>query len=114
MKESEAFKVLASADRQLLLYELVRTDAPTAEEELARKVAARRHQITPETISEEKVERAHVRLVHEHFPLLLDLDVIKQDGGKVALTDECRDQWLEAAKALEVWPPDEWLESPVS
>lgn len=114
MRETEAFRVLASADRQLLLHELVCTDEPATEGELSRKVAARRHQISPETISEEKIERAHVRLIHEHLPLLLDLNVIERDGDRVALTDACRDQWLEAAKTLEVWPPDDWLQSPTS
>lgn len=108
MNESAIFRMLASADRQLLLYELERADEPLTEEELARRVAARRHDISPDKVSAEKVERAHIRLVHKHFPLLRGLDVIEQTGDGLALNDECRDEWIEAAKTLEAWPPEEW------
>ena len=111
MKESDTFAMLASADRQLVLYELERADGPTTEEELACKVAARRHDISPEKISAEKIKRAHVRLVHNHFPLLLGLDVIEQSGDGLVLNDDCRDQWIEAARILEAWPPEEWTRS---
>lgn len=74
MKETEVIKALASADCQVLLNELIHTDGRATEEDLARRVAAERHQIPPETISEEQAERAHVRLVHFHLPLLLELE----------------------------------------
>lgn len=107
--------MLASVDRQLLLHELLRTDGKATEEELSRQVAARRHQLAPEKISEEKVERARVRLVHVHLPLLLDLGIIDRDDGAVSLTDDERtDQLLEAAEVLEEWPPDELLQHPPS
>lgn len=109
MKESDTFRMLASVDRQLVLYELERADGPTTEEELACKVAARRHDISPEKTSDEEIERAHTRLVHNHIPLLLDLNVIEQNGDRVVLNDECRDQWLEAARTLDAWPPIEWV-----
>lgn len=113
MKETEAFRALGSADRQVLLHELVTTDGKTTEEELSRKVAARRHQIPPAKISEKKIERAHVRLVHVHLPLLLDLNIIERDDHKVTLTnDERRDQLLEAAEVIETWPPDDLLQRP--
>lgn len=111
MKESAAYRMLASADRQLLLYELERADGPLTEEELARRVAARRYGISPEKISTDKVERAHVRLVHKHFPLLLGLDVIERSGGGLVLNDERREQWIVAAKTMEAWPPEEWSPS---
>lgn len=114
MKEIAAFRALASADRQFLLHELVRTDGKASEEELSRQVAARRHQLAPETINEETIDRAHLRLVHVHFPLLRDLDIIECDEGTVALTDECRDHLLEAAEMLEEWPPDDRLQHPPS
>ncbi|MFC6826270.1 DUF7344 domain-containing protein [Halopelagius fulvigenes] len=105
MKETEAFRILGSADRQILLHELVRTDGGVAEEELARRVAARRHRISPESLSEEDIERAHVRLVHFHFPLLRELSIIEQNEDEVSLTkSERRDQLLKAASELEGWP----------
>lgn len=110
MRETEVFRVLASADRQLLLHELVSTGEKATVEELSRRVAARRHQISSEKISEDKVECAHLRLVHVHLPMLLDLNVIEQDEDTVALTDECKAPLLEAAEVLEEWPPDDLLQ----
>lgn len=110
MDETEVIRVLASADRQLLLHELVRMDGKTTEEELSRRVAAGRHQISLETVSEEKIDCAHFRLTHVHLPLLLDLNIIEWNEGKLALTDdEHRNQLLETAEALEAWPPDNRL-----
>lgn len=115
MEETEAFKVLGSADRQLLLYELIHSDRGENEEKLARRVAAYRHRSPPESISNEQVERAHIRLVHVHLPLLRRLGVIEQDGDEVTLTDDgCRDQLLDAATELEGWPPDDLLRLPFS
>lgn len=110
MNESEAFKLLASVDRQLLLHELVRTDGSVTEEELSLRVAARRHQLSFADISEKQVERAHLRLIHEHLPLLLDTNVVEWDEGTVVLTGECTGQLLDAAEALESWPPDDRLQ----
>lgn len=114
MKEAEVFKVLASADRQIMLHELSRIDDKVTEEELSRRIAARRHEISPEAICEEKTKRAHIRLVHQHLPLLLDLNVIKRDGDKVTLTDGGQDQCIEAAKTIDAWPPDEGRQSSTS
>lgn len=108
MKETEAFRALGSADRQILLYELVCADEVVTEEELARQVAARRHQIPPRSVDEEKIERAYIRLVHLHFPLLRELNIIEQDGGTVDLIEGTqRAQLLEAARELEEWPSDD-------
>lgn len=108
MEETKAIRALASADRQLLLNELIHTDGRVTEEELARRVAAGRHQIPPENISEEQAERAHIRLVHFHLPLLLDLDIIEWDNGEVTFAhDMCRDDLLDASELLEEWPPDD-------
>ncbi|RDI73015.1 hypothetical protein DWB78_04870 [Halopelagius longus] len=105
MKETEAFRVLGSADRQILLHELVRADEGMAEEELARRVAARRHRTSPDSLGEEDIERAHIRLAHFHFPLLRDLRIIEQNEDEVCLTEsERRDQLLEAAAELDEWP----------
>lgn len=115
MKETEAFRALGSADRQILLYELVRRDGEVVEEELAREIAAHRHRIAPESISEEKINRAHMRLVHTHLPMLRELNLIEQDGSEVSLTDgEPKDQLLEVASEFGEWPPGEILERPPS
>lgn len=107
MEEKEAFRALSSADRQILLYVLVTAEEPVATEELSRKVAAGRHQTHPEETSDEKIERALVRLVHVHLPLLADMDIIERDGETVTLDDEtCREQLAESADILDIWPPD--------
>lgn len=114
MDETEVFKILASADRQILLQVLASADETATEKELSRIVAAQRHDISPEAVSEEEIKRARIRLVHKHLPKLLEQNVIEQDGNKVALTDGGRDQWIEAAKTLGGWPPDERVQSSTS
>ena len=87
----------------------------TTIEGISRQVAARRHRIDPERITDEKVERAHIRLVHTHVPQLREaglVDVDCEDGEVVFTDDECVDQLFEAAAELESWPPDELLEHP--
>ena len=88
MDETEAYRMLASADRQLLLHKLVHDDREVTEEDLSRHVAAGRHQIPFQSVSEEELDRAHLRLVHNHFPMLYDLDIIEQSDGMVALADD--------------------------
>ena len=43
MDETEAYRMLVSADRQLLLHKLVHADREVSEEDLSRHVAAGRH-----------------------------------------------------------------------
>lgn len=107
MEEKEAFRALGSADRQILLYVLVTGDDPVTVEDLSRKVAAGRHQTRPEKTSDDKIERALVRLVHVHLPMLADMDIIERDGDTVTLNDDaCREQLIESAELLDIWPPD--------
>lgn len=111
MKETDALQALASADRQILLRELVQTDGGVDETELARKIAADRHNLPPEAVSEEKVERARVRLYHVHLPLLSDLDIVDWEDGTVAFTDdERRDQLLDVASEFGDWSPADQLQ----
>lgn len=115
MKQTEAFRVLASADRQLVLHELLERDGTASIDDLSRQVAARRHRLSSGKIDDAMVERAHVRLVHAHFPHLQarELIDIDWDDEAVALTDEeCVDQLLEAADELDSWPPTDLLERP--
>lgn len=115
MEQTEAFRVLASADRQLVLHELLERDGTVAIDDISRQVAARRHRLSSGKIDDGMVERAHVRLVHAHFPHLQarDLIDIDWDDEAVSLTDEeCVDQLLEAAEELDSWPPTDLLERP--
>ncbi|WIV66526.1 DUF7344 domain-containing protein [Natrialbaceae archaeon AArc-T1-2] len=115
MKKTEAFRVLASADRQLVLHELVERDDGVSVDELSRHVAARRHKITPETVSSSAVERARVRLVHTHLPQLVATDTVDVDWDerRVSLTDdEATAELFEAATELDSWPPDDLLAPP--
>nr|WP_317176181.1 hypothetical protein [Halovivax sp. KZCA124] len=112
MERTEAYRVLTSADRQLVLHELVESNGAVAIDDLSRRVAARRHRISPDQISDTKTQRARVRLVHTHFPLLRDKKVITVDWDtrQVSLTsDENREHLFEAAKVLDSWPPDDFL-----
>lgn len=115
MKQTEAFRLLASADRQLILHELRKKDGESCVEELSERVAARRHRIAPGKISHEEIERAHVRLRHTHLPQLAEKDVISHDTSTktAALHDEASvEQLFEAAEELDCWPPDDLLEHP--
>lgn len=115
MDQLEAFRILASADRQLVLHELVERDGPTRIADLSRQVAARRHLISAERITDSKVERAHIRLVHGPLPQLQEKGVVDVDWeeGEVALTDTSQvDQLFDAAEELDSWPPDDLLERP--
>lgn len=115
MNQREAFHVLASADRQLVLHELLEQDGEASVEELARQVAARRHRIPPATIADRKIERAQVRLVHNHFPRLADRDVVDIDWNErtVTLTEgESVDSLFDAAEEIGNWPPDDLLHRP--
>ncbi len=110
MNRTDAFRVLASADRQLILHELVTADGPLAVETLSRHVAMRRHRLPPETVSDEQIERAQVRLVHQHFPILLERELVTVDWDRneVALADTpALETLLDAATELDQWPPDD-------
>lgn len=76
MNQREAFRILASADRQLVLHELVKRNEAICIEELSRAVAARRHQISLQKISGTEVERAHIRLRHGSLPQLQEKGII--------------------------------------
>lgn len=113
MEDTEVFRALGSADRQILLYELVTTDGPVSEVSLARTVATRRHQLPREAVREPTVHRARIRLVHLHLPLLVELDAVTRDDDGVALTDDaCRERLLEAADVIGARPPDDMLAFP--
>jgi len=117
MNQMEAFRILASADRQLVLYELVERDETLSIEELSQQVAARRHRISPQKISDTKIERAYVRLVHDSLPRLQDTEIINVNwaGSEVSLSSKPEvDQLFDAAEELESWPPDDLLEDPSS
>ncbi|WP_081443533.1 DUF7344 domain-containing protein [Haloterrigena turkmenica] len=115
MDQMEAFRVLASADRQLVLHELVKRDGTTCIKELSREVASRRHQIPSQKISDTKVKRAHIRLVHSSLSLLQEKGIINVnwEENEVSLASKPEvEQLFDAAEELESWPPDDLLEDP--
>lgn len=110
VEPKNAYRVLASADRQHVLHELLQRDGLASVEELSRQVAARRHMTSTEKVTDREVERARVRLVHSHLPMMIDEGVITVDwdAGEVTFTGgEAIDQLFEAAAELDEWPPDE-------
>ncbi|QSW99241.1 DUF7344 domain-containing protein [Haloterrigena alkaliphila] len=112
MEPTDAFRVLASIDRQLVLHELVTDSEPVSIEQLSQRVASRRHGLPLERMTDEQLERAQVRLVHQHFPLLCDrnLLVVDWETREVALTGSPDvDSLFEAAEELEQWPPDDLI-----
>ncbi|SDJ64230.1 DUF7344 domain-containing protein [Natronorubrum texcoconense] len=110
MDQRDAFRVLASADRQFVLHELVDRDGSVSVDELSQAVAARRHRVSTEAVSDAQADRAQVRLVHLHFPQLMDRNIITIDWAddEVSLADtEHVDVLLDAAEELEPWPPSD-------
>ena len=117
MEEPEALRVVASADRQIVLQELSEANSTISVKELSRKVASRRNRTPPSSISDKRVRYAQIRLVHRHLPLLEDRDVIDAAwrDGEVKFTDEeSVEQLFQVADDLQNWPPDDLLEEPTS
>lgn len=114
MDRTEAFEILASADRQLVLHELVARDGTSSVEELSQSVAARRHQLEPEDLDERAVERARFRLTRTHLPKLAERNVIRTDWDEdaVSLDDENAARVFGVSRELECFPPDDVLEHP--
>ncbi len=107
--------MLASVDRQLVLQELLEAEGAVGVDELARRVAARRHRLRPGKVSDDQLSRARVRLVHVHFPMLADhgLVTVDRDEDDVTLPGGAPlDRVLDAGDRLETWPPDDLLAQP--
>ncbi|MFD1563845.1 hypothetical protein ACFR99_09820 [Haloarchaeobius amylolyticus] len=115
MEPVETYRVLASADRQYLLYELRERSGESTITALARRVAVRRHRTTRENLSGAEIDRARIRLVHIHLPKLRDRDLIDVDwsDGTVTFTDDPAVETLfEATAELDDWPPEPHLSTP--
>ncbi|WP_254522533.1 DUF7344 domain-containing protein [Natrinema caseinilyticum] len=109
MDQSDAFRVLASADRQYLFYELVERGGASTVETLARQIAVRRHRTTSENVTDAEIDRTRVRLVHIHLPQLFDRDIVDVDwsDGTIRFTEDAEiDLLLDAAAELKQWPPE--------
>ncbi|WP_049927108.1 DUF7344 domain-containing protein [Halopiger goleimassiliensis] len=109
MERTDAYHVLASADRQHVVHELSTRRSDPELSTLARAVAARRHRIDPESVPDEYVDRARVRLIHTHLPKLDEHGVVsyESDGDRIALEeDDTVERLLEVADELPAWPPD--------
>ncbi|MXV61758.1 hypothetical protein GS429_06695 [Natronorubrum sp. JWXQ-INN-674] len=115
MTQTEAFRLLASADRQLVLHELCEEGGDASISELSERIAARRHRLSPDKISDKQVERARVRLVHAHLPKLSEADIINhdvRDNTVVLNEDESVARLFDAADEIDGWPPTDLLEHP--
>ncbi|SER67925.1 DUF7344 domain-containing protein [Natrinema salaciae] len=115
MESTEAFRVLASADRQYLLHELAEQNGESTVGELSRRVAVRRHRTTCKNVTGAEIDRARVRLVHIHVPQLVErgvIDVDRQNGCVAFTEDENVDLLFEAAEELDEWPPEPELSHP--
>lgn len=100
--------ILASADRQIVLDELLVRNEELAVETLSEIVAARRHKLSPESVTETMVKQAQIRLVHEHLPTLADAGIINVSWSTQTITlcdGENTTRLLETAAELDNWPP---------
>lgn len=110
MEQTDAVRLLASADRQLVLHELVDRDGTASIGTLSRRVAMRRHQVSHGRLSERQIHRAEIRLLHIHVPFLNERDVVAVDWDRedVSLGDRgAVETVLEAPAELDQWPPDD-------
>lgn len=81
MNSETAFTLLADPERKRIVREMVEEGGHATVPNLADSIAARG--TSPDA------ERATVRLIHQHLPMLREQDVVEFDprGGDVALTD---------------------------
>lgn len=84
---SDLHAVLADERRRATLTDLADRSAPVDVEALARSVAARESDRSPESVPSELVERVHVTLHHVHLPKLADLGLVEYDATANAVTD---------------------------
>ncbi|OVE85479.1 DUF7344 domain-containing protein [Natronolimnobius baerhuensis] len=108
MNRTETVHILASADRQIILDELLVREDPIPIEALSRIVASRRHKLPPANVTETRVEQAQSRLVHKHLPELADSATIDIDWSSETVTlceGDSLQQLLETAAELDTWPP---------
>ncbi|ELY54910.1 hypothetical protein C491_17474 [Natronococcus amylolyticus DSM 10524] len=84
MNQHEAFEILADADRQHILYELVENDGVSTVSDLSQRIAS-----CSDTAHETAFKHAKVSLVHNHLPRLEHYGVLEYDtrSGDVVLTD---------------------------
>ncbi len=102
MDQLEAFRILASEDRQIVLRELFDQEGEASIDDISRQVASERNQTSPDNISDETFERAKIRLVHSHLPRMAEENVIEKSDNMATLRSrECVIKVLEAAEELE-------------
>ena len=77
--DDDAFAVLASERRRILLRRLRAVDGHASVRDLARAVTASERDADPETVSEEAIERVSVTLHHVHLPKLADAGYLRYD-----------------------------------
>ena len=95
LPRESVFDILRNRRRRYVLHYLKQRDGPVSTGEIAEQVAAWEYDTTPEKITSKQRQRVYVSLVQTHLPMMASEDVIIDDDGTVALTDE--------AAALEVY-----------
>ncbi len=82
-----AFELMASPRRRHAVAVLVDADGPLDARTVARRVAARREDVRPEAVADERVDRTVLSLCHAHLPKLDEAGVVTYDdaSGRVEL-----------------------------
>jgi len=111
MDQLEAIHILASADRQIVVRKLFEREGEASITEISKQVAAERHQTSPHSISDNTIERAQIRLVHNHLPRMIEAGLINKNDNMVSLINgEGIEKVSEVAEELEPWASDDLLE----
>jgi len=75
------FDLLADAERRAVL-NIVRERGAMEERPLARRVVARRRNVAPDAVAEERVETLHRTLWHVHLPKLDETTLLDHDRSE--------------------------------
>ena len=76
---SDVYAALGHDRRHRVLAVLVEVCTPIDVRALARHVAAREAEVSPQSVRDKRVERVHVSLYHNHLPKLADVGLIEYD-----------------------------------
>lgn len=103
------FDVLRAEERRAVLAYLLEAGRSVDRLELAAAVAGHAHGCSPAALSDTAVETAHLGLVHNHLPRLVDAGVCTHDRhtGEVALTETAHalEPHLEPGPDVDTVPP---------
>lgn len=78
------FEGLADRRRRYLLYAL-NDGVERSLEELAAEILAWERSVPEDDLGDDEIERVRVALYHSHVPKLIELDIVRCEGGTVTL-----------------------------